>query len=535
MKNTLTISTYNPTLLSKTDDGTNRFFIRLRCDLEKNPRIIFSDSTVTPTTSDFLYEVSSAKWLGSGTLTFTVSDDDGSKQYSVDKFSGASATSNLMMLEDSSFAYHFVDVNASSGDEYGLSITGRILSIILGGGSSSVEIPAGQDGRGIVSITKTGTSGLVDTYTVLYTDNTTSTFTVTNGADGDDGRGIVSITKTSSSGLVDTYTISYTSGNDSTFTVTNGADGSPGAPGAAAGFGTPTASIDANTGTPSVTVTASGPDTAKVFAFDFKNLKGATGATGSTGPQGPTGPSGASAGFGTPTASVDANVGTPSVTITSSGPDTAKVFDFDFKNLKGEQGQQGQTGATGNGIYDIQKTGTSGAVDTYTIYYTNGQTTTFTVTNGTSAAWNQITNKPFSSLGGQFNVVSDVLKLKSSFVSDVSSGITTTGSGTEASPTKSISLLNVTTYALDGSYSTTTPIVDYQYMEYSKTANTDSDGGTTFTFTNSNIGIGSTIDVYCDVADLPFKSCSVSGTTCTVKFPATTATTIKCRIYIRND
>lgn len=40
------------------------------------------------------------------------------------------------------------------------------------------------NGRGIVSISKTGTSGLVDTYTITYTDNTTSTFTVTNGADG---------------------------------------------------------------------------------------------------------------------------------------------------------------------------------------------------------------------------------------------------------------------------------------------------------------------------------------------------------------
>ena len=59
-----------------------------------------------------------------------------------------------------------------------------------------------------------------------------------------------------------------------------GATGDTGATGAAAGFGTPTASVDANTGTPSVTVTASGPDTAKVFDFAFHNLKGDTGATG---------------------------------------------------------------------------------------------------------------------------------------------------------------------------------------------------------------------------------------------------------------
>lgn len=36
------------------------------------------------------------------------------------------------------------------------------------------------NGRGIVSIDKTSTSGLVDTYTITYTDNTTSTFNVTN-------------------------------------------------------------------------------------------------------------------------------------------------------------------------------------------------------------------------------------------------------------------------------------------------------------------------------------------------------------------
>lgn len=38
----------------------------------------------------------------------------------------------------------------------------------------------GKDGRGIASIKKTGTTGSVDTYTITYTDNTTSTYTVKN-------------------------------------------------------------------------------------------------------------------------------------------------------------------------------------------------------------------------------------------------------------------------------------------------------------------------------------------------------------------
>lgn len=42
----------------------------------------------------------------------------------------------------------------------------------------------GDTGNGIASITKTGTQGLVDTYTITYTDGTTTTFTVTNGQNG---------------------------------------------------------------------------------------------------------------------------------------------------------------------------------------------------------------------------------------------------------------------------------------------------------------------------------------------------------------
>lgn len=71
------------------------------------------------------------------------------------------------------------------------------------------------------------------------------------------------------------------------------------------------------------------------------------------GPEGPAGPTGAAAGFGTPTATVDANVGTPAVEITATGDDTAKVFAFAFSNLKGDpgaagaKGEPGATGATG--------------------------------------------------------------------------------------------------------------------------------------------------------------------------------------------
>lgn len=39
----------------------------------------------------------------------------------------------------------------------------------------------GATGNGIANITKTGTSGLTDTYTITYTNGNTTTYTVKNG------------------------------------------------------------------------------------------------------------------------------------------------------------------------------------------------------------------------------------------------------------------------------------------------------------------------------------------------------------------
>lgn len=74
----------------------------------------------------------------------------------------------------------------------------------------------GATGNGIQSIGKTSSNALTDTYTILFTDGSSTTFEVENG------KGIVSIEKTSSEGNVDTYTITYNDDTTSTFTVTNG-------------------------------------------------------------------------------------------------------------------------------------------------------------------------------------------------------------------------------------------------------------------------------------------------------------------------
>ena len=74
----------------------------------------------------------------------------------------------------------------------------------------------GATGNGIQSIEKTSSNALTDTYTILFTDGSSTTFEVENG------KGIVSIEKTSSEGNIDTYTITYNDDTTSTFTVTNG-------------------------------------------------------------------------------------------------------------------------------------------------------------------------------------------------------------------------------------------------------------------------------------------------------------------------
>ena len=90
-------------------------------------------------------------------------------------------------------------------------------------GPTGAQGPKGDTGSPItvVSVEKTGTDNLVDTYTIVFSDGTVTTFTVTNG----ESNAIESIELTGSSDLVDTYTITFSNGSTKTFTVTNGKDG----------------------------------------------------------------------------------------------------------------------------------------------------------------------------------------------------------------------------------------------------------------------------------------------------------------------
>lgn len=133
----------------------------------------------------------------------------------------------------------------------------------------------GATGNGIISISKTGTSKLVDTYTISFTSGATTTFQVTNG------KGITKIEKTATSGLIDTYTITFNDATTSTFQVTNGAKGDKGDTGATPNITATATTLPAGS---SATVTKSGTAENPAFAFGIpKGDKGDKGEKGDSG------------------------------------------------------------------------------------------------------------------------------------------------------------------------------------------------------------------------------------------------------------
>ena len=136
-----------------------------------------------------------------------------------------------------------------------------------------------------------------------------------------------------------------------------------GPPGAAAGFGTVTATADnTSSETPSVDVQSSGPDTAKNFTFAFSGLKGKPGET------------------------PDIEIGT----VTTLEPDQDATADITgtTPNLTLSLGiPKGQPGTSVSRIERTSGTGAPGTTDTYTMYDSNDDAIgTFTVYNGANGA-----------------------------------------------------------------------------------------------------------------------------------------------------
>lgn len=188
-------------------------------------------------------------------------------------------------------------------------------SVAYSGGSSAAQGgssgAAGKDGVGIASVEATGSSasGGVNVVTITLTDGTSSKFNVRNGYDGAAGKSAYEVAvdegfdgtkadwleslrgEPGSRGGIgpegkSAYEIAVKEGFEGDVTEwldslkgDSGRPGKDGVSGQAAGFGTPSASaVSVPSGmAPSVEVTASGPDIAKVFDFIFRIPRAASG------------------------------------------------------------------------------------------------------------------------------------------------------------------------------------------------------------------------------------------------------------------
>lgn len=257
-------------------------------------------------------------------------------------------------------------------------------------------------------------------------DNPTSVI-LTNGADGTDGQdgadGVTpsitaSATVGESIGTPVCQVVKTGTNENPIFTFNfNGIKGEPGSQGPQGSPGTPgqdgvipsitaNATVGSSTGTPVCQVTKTGTDAAPTFTFAFDGIvgpqgqQGIQGATGAQGEPGDDGADGITPSI-TAAATVDANVGTPSVQVVKTGTDAAPVFTFNFSNIKGDTGAQGAAGTNGTNGVGVPTGGSVGQVlakasgTDYDTEWVNqsgggGGSNRGFFTNGDQLSWDQI-------------------------------------------------------------------------------------------------------------------------------------------------
>lgn len=206
----------------------------------------------------------------------------------------------------------------------------------------------GSDGVSIVSIEKTGSFGITDEYTIYYSNNTTSTFYVTNGQDGQSIKGEKG---------ADGHTPVITIGDNGNWFIDD-VDSGVKAQGEKGADGEDGSSVLTGTTDPSANIGKHGDVYINNVTWDvFENVNGSWNKVGNI--KGQKGDS-------------------PDITITND----YWYIDGTNTGIKAV----GPTGANGVSITSIEKTATLGTSDTYTIYYSDNHTSTFYVNNGTNGS-----------------------------------------------------------------------------------------------------------------------------------------------------
>ena len=244
-------------------------------------------------------------------------------------------------------------------------------------------------GRGITNVKRTsgsGMAGVVDTYTITYSDGTTSTFTVRNGMNGSAGVGIKSFTKTAgtgAAGTTDTYTVTLTNNQTTKITVYNGKNGDPGEPGAPGKDGGDIVQAFCYTmGDVTLKIAepipnSSGSNDIILVDFSFANT--------ATKPQLQCGNH-----KGYVIGEHGATEEHPRIGVGVHLFVWSEIYKGWYLINPAAAEGAGTPGADGRGIVDVARTsgnGAAGTVDTYTITYTDGTTSTFAVHNGADGGY----------------------------------------------------------------------------------------------------------------------------------------------------
>ena len=331
---------------------------------------------------------------------------------------------------------------------------GAILALVgvfslTGCHSESIEGPQGPKGQqgdkgdpgvSIVSIDLTSSDGLVDIYTITYSDGSTSNFVVTNGANGEQGiqgipgeDGHTPVISISNNGY-------WVIDDVETSTKAQGEQGEPGKDGTTllTGNGLPNDDLGKNgdsyinldtwdfyvkangtwihtgnikgeqgnqgndgldgtavltgEGEPLVENGKNGDSYIDLITWNYYvkendewvlkgNIKGIDGSNGEDGINGVDG------------TAVLTGEGEPLVENGKNGDSYIDLDTWNYYakendkwvlkgNIKGTDGSDGENGQDGNGIVSIELTSSDDNIDTYTITYDNGETATFTITNG---------------------------------------------------------------------------------------------------------------------------------------------------------
>lgn len=157
----------------------------------------YRDSVYINTDTDDMWVCTGTGWSNKGTIKGAKGDDGDSATIAVGTVTAGDVASVVNTGTASAAVFDFVLPKGDKGDtgdsltanssHSGTNTTVNILNASTSALINSFQVPdgaQGPSGNGISSITKIGTSGLVDTYQISFTDGTTFTYQVTNGQDG---------------------------------------------------------------------------------------------------------------------------------------------------------------------------------------------------------------------------------------------------------------------------------------------------------------------------------------------------------------